>query len=128
MFGFFQVLPDSLVTKNIIDCVIMGQFFRIFISQLFSHIFDALFLVKFICHFAHFFPRYHKKFPPNANIIGFLHTHIITYLAKFGWNYLEEYLLFRADTEERAYGSCCLIHVFCLWIFFSFYLFTCGSF
>ncbi|MEK0288747.1 hypothetical protein, partial [Caldifermentibacillus hisashii] len=47
-------------------------------------------------HFTLFFPRYHKKFPPNANIIGFLHIHIITYLAKFGWNYLEKYLLFRA--------------------------------
>ncbi|MCM3056495.1 hypothetical protein, partial [Caldibacillus thermoamylovorans] len=42
-------------------------------------------------------PRYHKKIPPNANILGFLHTLIITYLAKFGWNYLEEFLLFRAD-------------------------------
>ncbi|MCM3054749.1 hypothetical protein, partial [Caldibacillus thermoamylovorans] len=41
-------------------------------------------------------PRYHKKIPPNANILGFLHTLIITYLAKFGWNYLEEFLLFRA--------------------------------
>ncbi|MCM3799235.1 hypothetical protein M4A92_11345, partial [Caldibacillus thermoamylovorans] len=41
-------------------------------------------------------PRYHKKIPPNANILGFLYTLIITYLAKFGWNYLEEFLLFRA--------------------------------
>ncbi|MBU5342489.1 hypothetical protein, partial [Caldifermentibacillus hisashii] len=44
---------------------------------------------------------YHKKFPPNANILGFLHTLIITYLAKFGWNYLEEFLLFRAGGENQ---------------------------